>query len=80
MLLRMDEEMSIEVRMFSEFEHRPLSDELRHLIAIGLDQKRRMVGEETMRVLRQLASTGSNGAGPMSTSGNSRQVPSRKFA
>lgn len=80
-LLRTDIETSKEIRLYADFEHRSLTGELRLLIMLGLEQKRRELGEETVRLLRQLSSTAPEPFGPMSTDVNSRQPASaRKFA
>ena len=40
MRVRMSEQMANEIRGLAELEHRPLLHEIRHLISLGLEQKR----------------------------------------
>lgn len=56
MQLRDNEETASDIRLLAELEHRSLQGEIRHLLAIGLDQKIAQLGNETMSALRRSAS------------------------
>lgn len=78
--LRADEETCAEVHSYAEHERRDLTDELRHIIDLGLERKRQQLGEETVRLLRQLRSTPLEQPGPMSTPVTFGKSASRKMA
>src|SRR5579864_5232587 len=51
--LRHNAETARDLRILAEYEHRSLQDEMRHIFTLGLDQKISLVGDETMRALRE---------------------------
>jgi len=82
-LMRVSEEMSLQIRALAELEHRTLQDQIRFLIAAGLSQAWTRGGNATIGSERQSASTvpaAPAPAPPMSTGVNYGKVPSRKTA
>ena len=64
LLLRMSEEMARTVRALAELHHRSLQDEIRFLIARGLDHSMPETLKDKPGPKRQLSSTGVNSRQP----------------
>jgi hypothetical protein len=80
-LMRVSKEMSRQIRVLAEIEHRSIVDQIRFLIAAGLSQAWSRSGNGIMGEERQLVSTDSAPpapAPPMSTGVNSGKLSSRK--
>lgn len=60
LLLRVSEEMWRAVHALAELDHRPIQDEIRYLMGIGLDHARREGLKDKPGPMRQLSSTAVN--------------------